>query len=296
MKNVAGLGLLAEAQMNQFEMNEDVSPSTANSPGKWVYVVGQMAIWAALLIFRRWVGGELMGLRTIGVIHFVPSAVPKTALGWFTLLHDQPLLGLTLLYAFDVGNFVLAGAVFLVLFAVLKRTDRGFMILALTLGFLGIALYIASNPAFPMLALSNQYAAATIDAQRFMILNAGETVMATKNPVSLGQNLAFGLFHAAGMIISVVMLRSGIFGRATAVLGILFNGFGLGFPLGIALVPGNQFIPGAAWVVAVIFWVLWYIRIALTLRRLGLDTSDGSGAHLRNSKRECSASSKMHNE
>jgi len=250
------------------QINRALASPAVNLPPKWACVIGQAAIWAALLFFRRWLAAELGGLQAIGVVHFVPRTMPDTALAWFALLQDQPLLGLTLLNAFDIGNFVLSGVVFWVLFVVLKRTDQDLMILALALGFLAIALYISSNPAFPILKLSNQYASATTDAQRAMLLSSGEAILAAKNPGSLGQNLAFALFHSAGLIIAAVMLRSVIFSRTTAFLGILFNGFGLGFPVGVALAPKNQFIPGVAWIIAVVFWVLWYIRIALTLRRL----------------------------
>ena len=194
--------------------------------------------------------------------------MPNSAIGWFTLLHAHPVLGFTLLNGVDMMTFVLAGVVYFAVCTALKRTDREFMILALALSFAGIAVYIASNPAIPMLTLSSQYAASTTDAQRSMILAAGEQVMASKNPFAIGQNLAFALFNAGGLILSTAMLRSGIFSTRTAWLGILFNTLALGFPLGVALAPGNQIVPGVAWVIAVIFWVFWYIGIARVFARL----------------------------
>jgi hypothetical protein len=246
------------------------APSHAvGSPGKWVYTVGQLAVWIELLIFRRWLGGEFLLFRSIGLIPVGPKTAPVKAVDWFAFLQVHPLFGFTFLNGLDMVNFLLAGIVVLVLYAVLKRTDHNFMALAVAFMLAAIAVYIASNPALPMLALSDQYAAAATDAQRAAVVSTGEAVLASKNVFSVGENVAFVFFHVAGLIVSLVMLRSGIFSRRCAYLGMLFNGFGLGFPLAVVLAPGNIFLPGAAWVIGVIFWVFWYTGIALTLRRLG---------------------------
>jgi hypothetical protein len=126
---------------------------------------------------------------------------------------------------------------------------------------------ISDNPAQVRTAIAMKRAA-TVQAIAVVIVAAGEQVIASKNPVAIGQNLACALFNAGGLILFMVMLRSGIFSTRTAWLGILFNTFALGFPLEVGLAPGNQIIPGAAWEVAVIFWVFWYIGIARAFARL----------------------------
>lgn len=251
------------------ETATDRAHVSAANYSTWPYTVGQAAVWIELLIFRRWLGGEYLLFRSLGLIPVGPRTAPVRAIDWFTFLEARPILGFTLLNGFDMVNFLLAGIVVLVLYAVLRRTDRGFMTLAVAFMLVSIVVYIASNPALPMLALSGRYATAAADAQRAAIVSAGEAVLATKNVGSIGQNVAFVFFHAAGLIVSLVMLRSGIFSRRCAYLGMLFNGFGLGFPLAVALAPGSVVLPGAAWITAVIFWVFWYIAIALTFRRLG---------------------------
>jgi len=251
------------------ELSQAKGSVGAGSRRTWLYAVGQLAVWIELLIFRRWLGGEFLLFRSIGLIPVGPKAMPVKALDWFAFLHVHPILGFTFLNGFDMVNFVLAGVVFLVLYAVLKRTDQVFMILAVAFMLVAIVVYIKSNPALPMLRLSGRYAAATTDAQRAALVSAGEALLASKNVGSTGQNVAFVFFHVAGLILSLVMLRSAIFSKRTAWLGILFNGFGLGFPIAMALAPGSVIIPGTAWIIAVIFWVFWYIGIARTLRRLG---------------------------
>jgi hypothetical protein len=255
--------------VSETELNRAHAVETSGSPAKWVYTVGQLAVWIELLIFRRWLGREFLLFRSIGLIPLGPKAMPVKASDWFTFLQVHPILGFAFLNGFDMVNFVLAGVVFLALYAVLKRTDQTLMILAVVFILVAIVVYIASNPALPMLRLSGHYAAATTDAQRAALVSAGEALLAAKNVGSTGQNVAFVFFHVAGLIVSLVMLRSAIFTKTTAYLGMLFNGFGLGFPIAMALAPGSVIIPGTAWIIAVIFWVFWYIGITLTLRRLG---------------------------
>ena len=250
------------------ELNR-VKDTAADAQPKALYKVGSASAWIALLIFRRWLGPELLLFQRLARIHIGPSALPQSAMEWFTLLHAHPLVGLILLNAFDIVTFALAGVVFLALYAALRRTDRAFMTLSLPLALIGIAVYIASNPALPMIALSRQFAAAASEAERSVIAAVGQAVLAGKGVDSLGQNLAFTLVHIAGLIVSIAMLRSGVFSKLTAYTGILFNAFGLGFPLGMALAPGFLVIPMTSWIIAVVFWVFWYVGIACTLWRLG---------------------------
>ena len=61
------------------------------------------------------------------------------------------------------------------------------MAVATAFGFVGIAAYFASNQAFAMLSLSDQYAAATTDVQRSTFLAAGEALLAIHNPGTIYQ-------------------------------------------------------------------------------------------------------------
>ena len=125
--------------------------------------------------------------------------------------------------------------------------------------FVGIAVYYASNTAFNMFSLSEQYAAATTDAQRSMLLAAGESMLAIGN--GTGFNMAGLLLQSALVIISVVMLRSNIFSKVAAYVGILANVLGLAY-----------FLPAVGVLLSLISVVglaIWYILIARKLFQLG---------------------------
>jgi hypothetical protein len=154
-------------------------------------------------------------------IVFVVWPPPSTVIGWFTLFQHNRLLGLLDMDLLLMVDQVLMGLVLLALYATLKRASPSLMAIALTAGLVGIAAYFASSTAFNMLSLSSQYAAATTAAQRAMFEASGQATLA------LWQGTAFDVSYVlegvALLIIAVVMLRSTLFSKATASVGILMG-------------------------------------------------------------------------
>jgi hypothetical protein len=148
--------------------------------------------------------------------------------------------------------------ILLALYAALRRASPSLMTIALTLGLGGIALFLAVNPTFSMLYLSDQYAAATTDAQRSAFLTAGEALWANYNGTAF--DLFFVLSGVADLIIAAVMLQSGVFSKMTAYVGIL-----VGVML---LVPGSASVGTIGVVFSTILILpsaIWYILIARRL-------------------------------
>jgi len=80
-------------------------------------------------------------------------------------------------------------------------------------------------------AFSDHYAAATTDAQRSQFLAAGQvTLTGLAEGQGTGVYVAFTLNAIAGVIISAVMLRSTIFSKVTASVGLVGNVLELGLP------------------------------------------------------------------
>jgi hypothetical protein len=180
---------------------------------KWasLYRIGGVAALVAGIVFRRNIAAE--------IILFAGQTPPNTVADWFTLLQNNSLLGVSLLNIFDVVNYALVGIMFLGLYVTLKQTNRDFMALAATLGLVGTAVYLASNTAFSMLSLSNQYATAATETEKTTFLAAGQTLLAMGQ--STGVYTSLLLVAVAGFITSVVMLKSKVFGKVTAYVGIL---------------------------------------------------------------------------
>ncbi len=238
---------------------------------KGFFRVGGIAALLAGLLFRRNLGAELSLLKESGLIAAGTTTPPTTISDWFTLLQSDPLVGLAWLDVFDLVNYALVGVMILVLFVTLRRVNRSVMVSATTLGLIGIAIYFASNQALALLSLSQQYAVTTTAAQRSMLLNDGQALLTISQFSSPGRYLSLLLIGVAGLLTSSVMLRSKMFNRATAYVGILASAFDLAYCLAVAFVPAVDderlaicFIPAAG-----LGWMIWHILIGQRLYRHG---------------------------
>ena len=142
-----------------------------------------------------------------------------------------------------------------------------------------IAAYFASNAALTILSLSDQYAAATIGAQRTSLEAAGQALLAVNRFSGPGAHPGAGgyvsplLIAVAGMMTPVVMLRSVVFNRVTAYAGILAGALDLAYCIVYAFVPAMDsdmlavcFIPAAG-----LFLMIWHIMVGRRLFRSGAD-------------------------
>ena len=251
---------------------------TSGFEWKGLYRAGGAAALIAGVLFRRNLGVEIS--------LFSAQKQPAIVADWFELLQTNRLLGLAYLHIFDILNYILLGLMFLALYAVLRREGPGRMAVATGLGFLGITVYLASNTALSMLALSDQYAAATSEAQRTSLLAAGQALLALNRFSSPGAHPGAGgylsllLVASASLLVSVVMLRGAVFNRATAVVGLLASALDLAYCLAFAFIPSLNgetlavtFIPAAG-----LFWMVWHILVGWRLVRLGRMAGERVGA------------------
>jgi len=205
-------------------------------------------------------------LIPLQIVFFVawPPPLEGTVIDWFTLFQENRLLGLLSLDLLLIVDYVLLVPIVLALYVALRRTSESFMVVATALYFVAIAAYLASNPAFEMLSLSDRYAAATTDAQRAMYLAAGQAMLATFEGTAF--HASYVLASVAGIMIGAVMLHSDVFNRVSAYALIVGDVIGLGL-----------YIPAIGIFLSVIsvpvLWV-WYVLIARRLIQLGSGISE----------------------
>jgi hypothetical protein len=234
-----------------------------------LYKAGGLAALVAGVLFRRNLSAEI-GL-------FSPRKAPVAVGDWFELLQSDRLLGLAYLNVFDLVNYILVLLMFVSLFVALRRDNRSSMAVATTLGIVGIAVYLASNTALSMLSLSDQYAVATVDAQRASLLGAGQAMLALNRFSNPGAHpgaagyMSLLLIALAGLITSVIMLRGHTFNRVTAIAGILASALDLAYCAAYVLVAKTDtellatlFIPAAG-----LFLMIWHIMVGWRLYQLG---------------------------
>ncbi|MGB7000760.1 MAG: DUF4386 family protein [Halobacteriota archaeon] len=238
--------------MSQLKQNPLTDAETADSRWHWLYKIAGAAALISLMIIP------------IQLIVFIVSPPPSTAIGWFTLFQNNKLLGLLAFELLIIVSCALAIPMYLAFYAALRRVNESFMAIATVLGLVGIVAFFVARPAFEMLYLSDQYAAATTDAQRSLFLAAGEAMYAIFNGTA--SHLGYVFAALAPLIISVVMLRSNIFSKATAYMGILANVIALGF-----YVPKIGIIFGVISVFP--FLMIWNILVARRFFQLGQGVS-----------------------
>ncbi len=241
-------------------MNLTTNVETADQAWRTLYKIGGAA---ALLIV-------LTALIEI-IITFLPGgyASSETVSDWFTLFHNTPFLGLRNLGLLNIVMTMLGIPMFFVLYAAHRNVSQPFAALAMIISFIGVAVFYATNRAFPMLDLSNQYASATTDAQRVTLLAAGQAMLSVGQSHTPGTFLGFFLSEVAGILISIVMLRSKIFSKPNAYFGIV------GFSLLLIFEICSSFVPTLSHVVLILAMsggplsMMWYILIARRLFQLG---------------------------
>lgn len=252
--------------MSQVQSVQIADAKTPNPSWKSLYKVGGVA---ALIC-------ALMYLITLGV--YVPanlaSPPPETVLEWFTVFEDSPITGLFFLGLGDIVIMILWGPMSLALYVVLRQSNKTWTMIATPFVFVGMAVFLAINTAFSMLSLSQEYAVAATEAEKSILLAAGQAMLA----VTRGTGLYTGmpLVWLAGLILSVVMLRSKAFSNATAWVGIL----GLGL-LVVGIIGGAHYtstgeltatqsiIVAVQYVGGGLLSLVWYILVGMRLIKLG---------------------------
>jgi hypothetical protein len=201
------------------------------------------------------------------VTTFLPGgyASAETLVEWFNLLHNNWFLGLRNLGLLNIVMTALGIPMFFVLFSIHRQGNPVHSTLALIISLVGVAVFYATNRAFPMLDLSIQYAAATTDVQRMIIEAAGQAMLAVGQSHTPGTFLGFFFSEIAGIMISLVMLRGGIFSKGNAYAGILGFGMLLVYEICQSFVPA---LLGVVLIFAMIGGILNLVWYGLIARRL----------------------------
>jgi hypothetical protein len=166
----------------------------------------------------------LVALTLLHTVVFFVAGLPEDVAGWFALFQRSPVLGLLAFELLMVVYVVVCVPVVLALRTALRPASPALVDAYAALSLLGVAAFIAARPAFEMLALSRGAAASPSDAARFAA--AGEVLLAGFRGTEFWTSYLLG--SASGLLITVAMLRSGLFGRSAALLRIASSVLDLG--------------------------------------------------------------------
>jgi hypothetical protein len=207
------------------------------------------------------------------LITFLPGGytTAETVTDWFALLQANPFLGLRNLGLLNIVMTAFGIPLVFALYWVHRKTSQSSAALAAILSLIGVAIFYATNRAFPMLALSAQYAAATSAAERAGLEASGQALLAVGQSHTPGTFLAFFFSEIAGILMAVVMLRGGLFKPAAALAGIIGYGFLLIFEVLSSFVPSSHNPILILAMIGGLANMTWYVLIAARLFQLEPD-------------------------
>jgi hypothetical protein len=203
----------------------------------------------------------MLAIIVIQMIAFMTAPPPYdgTSADWFKVFQQNTLVGLIDFELLMVIYTLLSIPVALTLYGVLKDVNPYLVALYLIITTIGVISFIISRPAFEMLHLSQQYAAAVTESERAQFLTAGEATLAAFNGTAF--HVSYLLGSLGGLLISLVMLKATIFSKATAYIRIASSICDLGLYIPVIGLYISIF--------SVLFLFIWNILIARKFFQLG---------------------------
>lgn len=234
--------------MKSFKMAPEQHHPTEiiESPVSWnpLYRTASLAAIAVVLLIP------------IQLFIFIAWPPPETAEGFFDLFGKNAFLGLLSLDLIYLLNNAILILFYLGLYLSLRKTNPSAMLIALILGLVGIAVYYSSSIAFEMLSLGNQYQVVETTEIKQQLLASGQTLLAVYKGTAF--DVYYVLNGATLLILSLVMLRSKVFSKTTAIWG-LASGI-------LMVVPSTAGTPGL--ILSIASLVPWIVFSILASRKL----------------------------
>lgn len=211
--------------------------------------------WSGLLVTGAWVALAGVALIVVQVGIYLAWPPPETTAELFEVLLDNPVRGVLALDALYVVSNLLAFLLYLALAVVLWHVSRSAVVVALAFGVLGMAAYMASPRPVEMLTLARAYGEAG-PAEQVALVATGDGMLATWMGTAFDIYYFFNLVTL--LVLAVLMYRSSVFSRATAVWGLV--------AAALMAVPSNFGTVGLVFAMASL--VPWAVFAVLVARRL----------------------------
>jgi len=198
------------------------------------------------------------------LIMFGAGGPPSSAQEILEMLHQNRLMGLLRLDALTTLVMPLYYLLLLSLYAALRNTNEVGATITLLLGCAGLTLFLATPSFLSWLILSDKFTVAD-EAQKTLLLAAGETILVTDLWHSSSAFVGGLLLQTSMLLISLVMLRSSSFSKLTAWVGVVTHG------LDLAHIPFLLFLPTIGTILMIFggtLYLVWFPLLARDFFRL----------------------------
>ena len=222
---------------------------TQKSRWKEIYTIAAIAAILSEIVL-------MIGIATVFIYPYAPGNISTESI--FLLLQNDKLGGLISLdFHLVLGN-LLGILLFLALYVSLKQVNNSYALIALVLGLIADVLIIPARPISELFSLSGLYATASTEVAKSQYLAAGEVLLSQFNGTGWFMNTFLGGFSL--LISSLLMLRSGVFSKSTAYVGIITNAaVCLFFIPGIGMLFLFLSLPG---------YMIWYFQLTRRFLKL----------------------------
>ncbi|MBN2085499.1 MAG: DUF4386 family protein [Anaerolineales bacterium] len=211
-----------------------------------------------------------VALIVLGVVAYIlwpysPNAV-STADVYAQVLADRigALMGMDLLYM--IGNLTAIPLV-LAMYVALHKVNESYALIAMVTGVMALLLLLAARPIVEVTAFADRYGVAATEAERNILLAAGEPLLALFTGTSYYVSYFLGTLSL--LIYAFLMLEGKIFRKATAWVGIVTNAVAFGMFIPVIGLP-LAFLSLAG-------LVIWDIQIARRFFQLARMASSARG-------------------
>jgi hypothetical protein len=230
------------------DLKKGIEMSESNSNWRSLYKIAGVAT-IILLIYS---------LATM-LIMFGAGVPPATANEILEMLSQNQLMGLLRLDALTTLVMPLYYLLFLSLFIALRKSHEVGATITLLLGSAGLTLFLAAPSFISWMVLSEKFAIAD-QAQKTLLLAAGETILATDLWHSSSAFVGGLLLQTSMLLISLVMLRSNTFSKLTAWVGVVTHS------LDLAHIPFLLFFPTIGTILMIFGGTLYLVWFPLLAR------------------------------
>lgn len=217
-----------------------------------------------------WFGGLIclimIAYSLITMVIFFTMGTPSDSVeARFLMLQENRLFGLLRLDILTSFAIPLYYVLFYALYVALRNTETEIITLSTILIFAGLTLVLSAPAVFSYLQLSDKYASATTDAERGELLAAGRAILASDTWHGTSAVIGGILLQIGALLISIIMLKSSVFNKITAITGIATHGFDLAhIIIGLFLPAGGVVLMA----VAGPLYLLWFPLIGIRLFKL----------------------------
>jgi hypothetical protein len=227
-------------------MNETYN---SNQSDRTIFLIGGVAC----MIFVAY------SVATFLILYLLGSP-PETIEQYFAMIAENKLKGLLRLDLLTVLIMPLYYLIFYGLFVALKKTNHGLSAISAIMTVIGVTLFIAMPSVLSYIHLSDRFAAAVTEAEKNQLLAAGEAVWASDIWHGTGSLVGGLLLQSGALLFSVVMLKSNVFSKLTAITGIVMYGLDLIHIIFLLFIPvvGNLIM-----YVAGTLYLLWFPLVGI---------------------------------